>query len=714
MILLSSFDFSLPFSQPVMKFLVILIIILAAPLLLNKIKIPHILGLIIAGALVGPFGFNLLERDSGIVLSGTVGLLYIMFQAGIEIDISDFKRNAFKSSFLGLTGFFIPMILGTLTGYYILNFTLITSVLMASMFASHTLITYPLVSKLGLAKNRAVNITVGSTLITNILALLVLAVVVGMTTGTINSWFWIKMVALFFTFTLVILVIFPLLARWFFKRVDDNVSQYVFVLVMVFLGAVLLQIAGIEAIIGAFLAGLALNRLIPRTSPLMNRIDFVGNSIFIPFFLISVGMLINYKAFLSSTETIVVAVVMSVTATLGKLIPAVITQRTFRFTSDERRLIFGLSNAQAAATLAAVLVGYNIILGKNENGEPIRLLSESILNGTIIMILVTCTIASFATQKGAISLAQTESAEMNEENTETEERILIPVSNPDTVEELINLSTTIKHAGNKDSLFALNVVYNEDVRAGAEKEATKILDKAKITAAATDNRLKPVLRYDQDIVNAINSTVKEHQITDLVMGLHIKTEISESFLGKLTEGILSKNNTTTLVYKPLQPISTIKNHLIVIPENAEIEIGFIEWLSKIWNIGRNTGAKIIFYASEKTLKIIREIHAKHPIEAGFKVFDEWENFLILSGDIKPDDGLIIVMSREKKISYHSKMKKIPEYLNLHFTQNSFLLIYPMQSGLYNDETDLNNPSLLEPIGKIDELGKAIARLFKRK
>ncbi|MGE0021912.1 MAG: hypothetical protein AB7S72_19745, partial [Draconibacterium sp.] len=202
--------------------------------------------------------------------------------------------------------------------------------------------------------------------------------------------------------------------------------------------------------------------------------------------------------------------------------------------------------------------------------------------------------------------------------------------------------------------------------------------------------------------------------TDLVMGLHIKTEISESFLGKLTEGILSKNNTTTLVYKPLQPISTIKNHLIVIPENAEIEIGFIEWLSKIWNIGRNTGAKIIFYASEKTLKIIREIHAKHPIEAGFKVFDEWENFLILSGDIKPDDGLIIVMSREKKISYHSKMKKIPEYLNLHFTQNSFLLIYPMQSGLYNDETDLNNPSLLEPIGKIDELGKAIARLFKRK
>lgn len=714
MILLSTFDFTLPFSQPVLKFLVILIIILAAPLLLNKIKIPHILGLIIAGALVGPHGFNLLERDSGIVLSGTVGLLYIMFQAGIEIDISDFKRNAFKSSFLGLAGFLIPMILGTFAGMFVLDFTFTTSVLMASMFASHTLITYPIVSKLGLTKNRAVNITVGSTLITNILALLVLAIVVGMTTGNINSWFWIKLVALFFVFTLIILVIFPLIARWFFKRVNDNVSQYIFVLVMVFLGAVLLQIAGIEAIIGAFLAGLALNRLIPRTSPLMNRIDFVGNSIFIPFFLISVGMLINYKAFISSTETIFVAIVMSVIATIGKLIPAVITQKTFRFSIDERNLIFGLSNAQAAATLAAVLVGYNIILGHNENGEPVRLLSESILNGTIIMILVTCTIASFVTQKGAINLAQTERAEMDEENTDTEERILIPVSNPDTVEELINLSTALKHPGNKDSLFALNVVYNEEAKAGANRQASKILDKAKSTAAATDNRLKRILRYDQDIVNAINSTVKEYQITDLVMGLHIKTEISESFLGKLTEGILSKNNTTTLVYKSLQPISTIRNQLVVIPENAEFETGFIEWLSKIWNIGRNTGVKIVFYASEKTLKPIREIQAKHPIEADFKLFNDWDNFLKLTDDLKPDDGLIVIMSREKKFSFHPKMKKIPDYLNNHFANNSFMLIYPMQSGYYYFETDLNNPSLIEPIEKIDELGKNIARLFKRK
>lgn len=215
-------------------------------------------------------------------------------------------------------------------------------------------------------------------------------------------------------------------------------------MVLVFLGAVLAELAGIEGIIGAFLAGLALNRLIPRTSPLMNRIDFVGNAIFIPFFLLGVGMLIDFRTFFTDFETVVVATTMSIIATVGKYIPAWITQKSFGYSVDQRRLIFGLSNAQAAATLAAVLVGYNVILGETPDGEPVRLLSESILNGTIIMILVTCTIASFETQKGAQSIARAEDTDIEEEDTESGERILIPVSNPETVDELIHLSTLIK------------------------------------------------------------------------------------------------------------------------------------------------------------------------------------------------------------------------------------------------------------------------------
>ncbi|MFD2034459.1 cation:proton antiporter [Belliella marina] len=715
MVFLHIFDTGLPLTNPVLKFLLILIIILFAPIILNKIKIPHLLGLIIAGAVVGPNGFHLMERDSSIILSGTVGLLYIMFLAGLEIDLADFKKNSQKSLVFGLYTFLIPMVLGTLSGLYILDFSIFTSVLLASMFASHTLIAYPLISKLGVAKNKAVNITVGGTMITDTLALLVLAVIVGMTTGEVNTEFWVRLSVSIIVFGLIVMLLFPIIGSWFFKRFDDNVSQYIFVLAMVFLGAVLAEIAGIEAIIGAFLAGLALNRLIPHTSPLMNRIEFVGNAIFIPFFLIGVGMLIDYRAFFKDIETIKVAIVMIVIATSAKFIAAWLTQKTYKFSLDERRLIFGLSNAQAAATLAAVLVGYNIILGETATGEPIRLLSESILNGTILMILFTCTIASFVAQKGAKNIALADASEAEPDAHESQEKILIPLSNIETTDELINLGVTVKSKINKSGLYALSIIDNNSNEGTADKNAKKILNKAAVVASATDNQLIELLRYDLNIVNGITSVVKEHKISDLILGLHVKKGISDSFLGHLTEGILTKCNTTTLIYKPAQPFGTIKRHIIIVPEKAEKEIGFPFWLIKVWNIARNSGAKLIFYATSETLAFIREIHSKHPVESEFHEFNEWDDFLILARDFHNDDNLIIVLSRKDKPSFHSYMNKIPSYLNKYFKDTSYILIYPMQAGVMDTlQIDLKNPTIIEPLEKLDEIGKTIAKIFKRK
>ncbi len=715
MILLNIFETTLPLTNPVLKFLLILIIILFAPIILNKIKIPHLLGLIIAGAVIGPNGFHLMERDSSIILSGTAGLLYIMFLAGLEIDLADFKKNSRKSLVFGLYTFIIPMTLGTLAGIYVLEYSIFTSVLLASMFASHTLIAYPLISKLGVAKNKAVNITVGGTMITDTLALLVLAVIVGMTTGEVNTEFWVRLSISIVVFGLIVMLLFPIIGRWFFKRFDDNVSQYIFVLVMVFLGAVLAEMAGIEAIIGAFLAGLALNRLIPHTSPLMNRIEFVGNAIFIPFFLIGVGMLIDYRAFFQDFETIKVAAVMIVIATSAKFFAAWLTQKTYKFSVDERRLIFGLSNAQAAATLAAVLVGYNIIIGETETGEPIRLLSESILNGTILMILFTCTIASFVAQKGAKNIALSEASETTTEEADNQEKILIPISNIETTDELVNLGVTIKSKKNRDGLYALSIIDNNSTDGSADRKAKKILNKAAVTASATDNLLHELLRYDLNVVNGITSVVKEHKISDLILGLHIKKGISDSFLGNLTDGILTKCNTTTLIYKPTQPFGTIKRHIIIVPDKAEKEIGFPFWLIKVWNIARNTGAKLVFYVTPETLNFIQEIHSKHPVECEFTEFNDWEDFLILSRDFQKDDNLIIIMSRKDKPSYQNNMTKIPSYLNNYFQHNSFILIYPIQAGVTDtSKIDFKNPTFIEPLEKLDEIGKTIAKIFRRK
>ncbi|WP_278625165.1 cation:proton antiporter [Parabacteroides gordonii] len=682
MILLSNIDFTLPLADPVLKFLLILLIILAAPLLLNKLRVPHLLGLIIAGAIIGPNGFNLVLRDSSIILSGTAGLLYIMFLAGLEIDMGDFKKNSGKSLVFGMYTFLIPMILGTAVGLWILKFSMETSVLLASMFASHTLIAYPIISKLGISKNNAVSITVGGTMITDTLALLVLTIIVGMATGNADDAFWIRLGISVVVFALFVLLVFPFIGRWFFKRVHDNISQYIFVLSMVFFGAFLAQLAGMEAIIGSFLAGLALNRLIPQSSPLMNRVEFVGNAIFIPFFLLSVGMLIDYRAFFTSFETIKVGVVMIIVATAAKYAAAWLTQKTFRLSVDQRSVIFGLSNAQAAATLAAVMVGYNVILGTTPDGEPIRLLNESVLNGTILMILVTCAIASFSAQKGAHNIAMKESEEEKDDNEAKDEHILIPVSNEETVEELVHLSLAIKSKTNTSGLYALKVIDNHNNSdEKALKSSRRVLQTAVDTAAATDTRLKGLLRYDLSISNAITSVVKEREITDLVLGLHKEKDIPAAFLGNIVENVLKHSSVTTFIYKPVQPLSTIKRHLIIIPDQAEKEIGFIQIMNRVWNVLQNTGAKVVFYGSDDTLKAIKKLFAKRAGEISYTHFSDWDDFLIVFRDVKADDSMWVIFSRKEGLSYDPVMPRIPGYLNKYFQSNSFILSYPIQASM---------------------------------
>ena len=680
MVLASTIDFTLPLADPVLKFLLILLIILAAPLLLNKLRIPHLLGLIIAGAIIGPHGFNLVLRDSSIILSGTAGLLYIMFLAGLEIDMADFKRNSTKSLAFGMYTFLIPMILGTVVGIWVLRFNVLTSVLLASMFASHTLIAYPIISKLGISKNKAVSITVGGTMITDTLALLVLTIIVGMATGQVNDMFWIRLGVSILIFALIVLFGFPFIGRWFFKHVHDNISQYIFVLVMVFLGSFLAQVAGMEAIIGAFLSGLALNRLIPQSSPLMNRVEFVGNAIFIPFFLLGVGMLIDYRTFFTSFETIKVGLIMIIVATAAKYIAAWMTQKTFHLSTDQRSVIFGLSNAQAAATLAAVMVGYNVITGTDANGEPIRLLNESVLNGTILMILVTCTIASFAAQKGAHNIAAQDISD-KEENKKESEHILIPVSNEETVEELVNLSLAIKSPQNKNGLFALKVIDNHHSDEKALKQSRRVLQTAVNTAAATDTQMKDLLRYDLSVSNAIASVVKEREITDLVVGLHKEKDIPAAFLGHIVESVLAESSVSTFIYKPAQPISTVRRHLIIIPELAEKEIGFNQIIFRLRNVTQNTGAATVFYGSEATLNALKKLLAKKSGEASFIEFNDWDDFLIVFRDIKPDDTMWIILSRKEGLSYAPAMARIPKYLNKYFQANSFVLAYPVQAGM---------------------------------
>ena len=446
-------NLTLPISDPTWVFFLVLIIILFAPMILGRLHIPHIIGMILAGVLIGEHGFHVLDRDSSFELFGKVGLYYIMFLAGLEMDMEDFKKNRTKSFVFGWLTFLIPMALGIWSSMSMLGYGFLTAVLLASMYASHTLIAYPIISRYGLSRLRSVNITIGGTAVTVTLALIILAVIGGMFKGTVDGWFWVFLVAKVAFLGFLIVFFFPRIGRWFFRKYDDSVMQFVFVLAMVFLGGGMLELAGLEGILGAFMVGLVLNRLIPHVSPLMNRLEFVGNALFIPYFLIGVGMIINVRSLFAQGEALKVAVVMTIVATLSKWLAAWFTQKTFRMHKHERAMIFGLSNAQAAATLAAVLIGNKI-----EISPGVPLLNDDVLNGTVVMILFTCIISSVVTERASRQITLGDDFILPDEKTKEEEKILIPVSNPETIEGLMGMALLMKDPKRNDGLVALNVI----------------------------------------------------------------------------------------------------------------------------------------------------------------------------------------------------------------------------------------------------------------
>lgn len=707
MILASIHHITFPVEDPLLKFFIELLIILLVPLLLNKIKVPHLLGLLVAGAIVGPYGFNMLSRDSSVVVTGTTGLLYIMFLAGLEIDMGDFKKNKWKSITFSIYTFLAPFILGFIGGYYVLHFSLATSILFAALFSSHTLIVYPMISGLGIAKNLSVNITVGGTMITDVLTLLVLAVIVGVSQGEVGTVFWIRLGVSMIAFALVVLLVFPIIARWFFKNVPDKISQYIFVVVMIYLASILAELAGIESIIGAFFAGLALNRLIPHTSSLMNRIEFVGNAIFIPFFLISVGMLIDFSAFFRSWETLGVAATMLVASIGGKYIAAMLTQKTFRLNKEEGMLIFGMSSASAAATLATVMVGYNIILGQTTEGEPMRLLNEHVLNGSILLILISCTISSFVSMSNAQRIAEADREDTIAGDKLPDAHILLPINTEQMTEKMVNLGLLIRTKSKEDQLFALNII-SEDKNESSVKNAERILESAVKLGASADVQVQAITRHDNGVVDGINNVIKEKSISDLIIGLDKDKGFSTSFMYNLYNGYLKNEHVNLMLYRAIQPISTVKEYVVLIPPLAYRESGFFEALSKIWNIARNSSAPLIFYSTADIIEILHRIIKKSAVEASFVTISDWKEVDQVIGGLTADQGLIVLMADRNRFSYKSPIHTITQYLNENQIENNYLLIYPFTEN----NNDVSEKRAISNHQDFAEIGKLIQRVFR--
>ena len=670
----------LPITDPTWIFFLVLMIILFAPIILGRLRIPHIIGMILAGVVIGKYGFNILERDSSFELFGKVGIYYIMFLAGLEMDLENLKKNLGRAFVFGLLTFAIPFAVGMWVGMSLFRFSVGASLLLSSIFASHTLVAYPIVGRYGLSRHASVSISIGGTMFALTVSLFVLAGISGIYKGELDSGSWMLFVLKCVAYCVFVFWIFPRFARWFFRKYEDNVMQYIFVLALVFLSAALAELAGMEGIFGAFLAGLVLNRLIPHVSPLMNRTEFVGNALFIPYFLIGVGMLINLGTLFSGGETLKVVLVMVVVATVTKWIAAWLTQKIYRMSKASRQMLFGLSNAHAAGALAMVMVGTKIEIAPGE-----YLMNEGMLNGVVIMILFSCIISSMVTEHAARTMALAEeNGEMDMSRGKEDERMMVSIANPETVEPLVNMALLMRNPKSKKELLAVTVEveYDEAKKQAKLAQRRKSLEHAARIASAVDVPMKTRCRLSTNAATGILNTASEMNATEIVLGLHHKHGLLDSFLGSFAQSILKGTHRQLMIVKCLMPVNTMRRLMVAVPPKAEYEAGFYKWVERLARIGGQLGCRVHFWAHPDTIQRIsgymEKFHSNVRVE--FSTMDDWDDLLMMSSKVAYDHLTVIVSARKGAISYQPSFEELPNQITKYFSNSSLMLIYPDQLG----------------------------------
>jgi Kef-type K+ transport system membrane component KefB/nucleotide-binding universal stress UspA family protein len=552
-----------PIDDPVAIFLIILAIMLIAPLLFERFRLPGIIGLILAGVIVGPHGLGLLQRDQTIQLLGTVGLLFLMFLGGLETSLDDLKRNANKALTFGMATFVIPMVMGTVA-MLLLGYGFLPSVLVASCFASHTLLALPILYKLGIMRNQVVTATLGGTLITNVLALLVLAIVVKANQGNLTLSFWLFLIPSLVIYTFATLWGVPNLGRWFFRRFGhDEGAEFLFVMAAFFIVSYIAGLIEIEPIVGAFLAGVAITQLIPPLSPLMNRIQFIGNTLFVPFFLISVGMLVDPLILLRDPRGIFVAGVMIAAEVASKFLAAWGTAKVFNWKLPSTMVMFGLSVAQAASTLAAITVAFNI-----------KLVDEVTVNGIIAMILVSCIMSPWITERWGAMLQRepAHSASLSQEQLEDSamatslaNRVMVPVANPSTEDNLLQLAIFLTKEAD-GTLLPLHIISDKDGRVPdtAKTDQKRLLDTAETIAHAAVTTVETIGRIDSSIDMGILRAAQERDASLVICGWKGYSSYRENFFGSVIDNIVRRATVPVLITRFAVPIENTQRVLLAL------------------------------------------------------------------------------------------------------------------------------------------------------
>lgn len=681
-----------PITDPTLIFFVVLLMILLSPIIMGRLRIPHIIGMVLAGVLVGKYGLNILGRDASFELFGRVGLYYIMFLAGLEMDMEGLKKNRNRVMIFGMLTFLVPFAMTYFMGVSLLGYIPLASLLLAAIMASNTLIAYPIVGRYGLTRHTSSTLSVGSSMMALFMALIVMASIVNSFHGNGGILFWLLFNLKFVAYCVGLIMVIPRVTRWFLRRYSDAVMQFIFILAVVFLSAALSDAVGLEGIFGAFMSGLILNRFVPKVSPLMNRIEFTGNALFIPYFLIGVGMLINVRLLFAGSKILWVVFCIVFFGTLGKAVAAYLAARIFRMSWLAGHMMFGLTSAHAAGAIAMVMVGRRLEVAPGQ-----YLFGDEVLNGIVIMILFTCVISTVITERAAQRLRLQEKEDQNMMKNLDDEKILIPVKYPEYSDNLVTMATLMRNPRLKRELVALNVVYDDVNMRHNQAEGQHLLDHLCHLASASDVPMVTQVRVAANIANGIKHAFKEFQASEILMGLHFHKEINRSFWGEFTRSLYNGLSRQIIVTRILQPLNTIRRIQVAIPSRAEFEPGFYRWLERLARMAGNLECRIAFHGRNETLQLVNEfIRNRFPsVRAEYEEMAHWKDLPTLGSQVREDHLFVIVTARKGTISYKTAMERLPEELNKFIKGKTIMIIFPDQYGSEMDDMTFAQPQHTE-------------------
>ena len=673
-----------PVSDTTWIFFIVLLIILLAPMVMNRLRIPHIIGMVIAGIIVGQYGLNILERDASFELFGQVGLYFIMFLAGLEMDTESVRKYSLRMLVFGLLTFTIPFVLVYVAGRQLMDYSVQATLLLCCVMASNTLIAYPIVCKYGLQRHKAVTLTVGASMFALLMALLSLSIIVGLfhkeKTGDGGSlllamvWMLLKL-----SLYMAAMVFFiPRITRWFLRHYSDGVTQFIYVLSVLFLNAALTALIGLEGVFGAFFAGLVLNRYIPQVSPLMGRLEFVGNAIFIPYFLIGVGMLINIRTLFESWHTAYIVACIVVIGTLGKMVAGYVAGLSFRLPWLHGRMMFGLSSAHAAGSIAIIMVGRQL-----EVSPGVFLVDAEMLNGVVMMILFTCIISSIVTESASRQIVLKESPiGAEDEKKGDDEKILIPLSGEDSCEKLVALAILMRNKKLNRGLIGLNVTLDDDNAELFRSRGKALLERAVKFASTADVRMQTQSRIATNIANGIMHAFKENKASEIIMGMYEPKSEKDGFWGVFIENLFTELNRQIILARFGLPFSNIRRIQVAVPSRAEFEPGFHRWLDRLARMAGQMDCRIVFHSKSSTLTLIQQylVNVYPELRAEYEVMSHWADFPALAASIKADHLFVVVTARKSTVSYKHAFEKLPAELRQNYHQRNLLIIFPDQFG----------------------------------